>query len=200
MIIIIKHNMIDIFAIADIRYEILRYLDHFTLMRACCCKNWLATARRILSMVTHTNIISFGYMAACPNLVSITIHSMYNSVIYNKLRTSTLPNIRTVEYVEYDKNPGSNWYFVLEKCNNIENMVLTYNCEGRALYGDTIRYWVSTYSRIKKLTIQNVSVYVTTRLLDCSIPVTLARCSIHTWRPLTTTHNLIMLDCTISTW
>jgi hypothetical protein len=192
--------MIDIFAIADIRYEILSYLDHFTLMRACCCKDWLATARRILSAVTHTDIISFGYMTACPNLVSIKIHHMDDGSVRSKLRECTFPNIRTIEYADCYTYLGVRWRYLLEIFANIENMLVTYNHINGALYEHTIICWLLGYPKIKKLTIRGSSIYVDAPSFDCSVPVTLIRCRIHTCMSLTNVSNLTMLDCTISTW
>jgi hypothetical protein len=190
--------MIDIFAIADIRYEILRYLDHFTLMRACCCKDWLTTSRHKLSAVTHTNIINFGYMAACPNLVSIGITSMDEHIVfYKNLYRITLPNIRTVEHKVCGTYYSITWNFLLKIFPNTENIIVNFDCSNYRLHCSAIAHWFSAYPQIKKLTIQNASVNVHAIPLDCSLPVTLIRCSIYSWTPSTNICNLTMLNCTM---
>jgi hypothetical protein len=188
--------MIDIFAIADIRYEILSYLDHFTLMRACCCKDWLVTSQRILSTVTHAETTTFGYMAACPNLVSVKINGPMTD-IFRKLYKVVLPKIRTVEYVDYGGQHSLSWTFLLEMFTNIENMVVNHGCINYTLHCNTIAQWLLGYPNIKKLTIQNVSIYINTISFDLFIPVTLIRCYIHTLNPLADVHNLTLLNCTI---
>jgi hypothetical protein len=167
-------------------------------MRASCCKDWLATAWRILNAVTHTDIISFGYMTACPNLVSVKITSVVFQ-IYKNLYIFTFPNIRTLEYVEYDTYLSARWYAIMGSCPNFENIVITYTCTDSTLYGNTIVRWLLEYPQFKKLTIQNVSIYINrnSTLLDCSILITLINCEIYLWGTLPATHNLTMLNCTI---
>jgi hypothetical protein len=196
MIILVKHIMIDIFAIADIRYEILSYLDHFTLMRACCCKDWRAIIQRALNAVTHTDIINLGYMTACPNLVSIKIQGPIKNISH-KLYMVTLPNIRTVEYVTYDMYDSINWHVALKSFVNTENILIDCKCQNSIVYRNYIVQWFLIYPKTKIFTLQNAVVYMDPISFDWP-PVTLINCRIHTRISLTTVRSLTILNCTIS--
>jgi hypothetical protein len=189
--------MIDIFAIADIRYEILSYLDHFELMRACCCKDWLVTSQRILSTVTHVDIINFGYMAVCPNLVSIKILDTMVDIHHKNPHMLTFPNIRTVKHTAHDDYDCVNWDDIFEIFTNIENVSIHCKCEYYSLFHRTDLVRFLKYPKIKRFTLRHVFVYVDSLPLNCSILVTLIDCKIHPmYALLLNTHNLTMLNCT----
>jgi hypothetical protein len=151
--------MSDIFAIADIRYEILRYLDHFTLMRACCCKDWLATAQHILNAVTHIVATHVGYIAACPNLVSIKVHddsSIGKHLRYNRVAfVRIFPNIRTIEYVG---RKGPSISCLRKIFTNIKNIIL--DCTKCSDFRQSLGYYIlfDIYRGMKIFTIVDMDV------------------------------------------
>jgi hypothetical protein len=205
--------MSDIFAIVDIRYEILSYLDHYTLMRAGCCKGWMATAWLILSAVTHTDVMNFDYMKLCPNLTSISIGNMtpiykqsyissrfhnysYSELVYlyKSIAKHTFSNIITIkcEYTSFP--PICSLYRIFP---GVKNISIDYDCQN---YNDAGYPYVAVscnkYPKIETLTIINANVYggdIADAHLLCT---TLVNCKIHAKVLVSTREELILQNCT----
>jgi hypothetical protein len=196
--------MSDIFAVADIMREVLNHLEHYILMRACCCKKWLAAAQDILSAVTHTSILNFGYMAACYNLVSIDIDSNdvldngrirlgeYTDKPYHIISEYIFPNIRTIVCGTYN---------IFRICRlqkiftNAKSIVL--NCDGCHASLAICSTYIHSFG-VETIKIINAWVTIHDILyicIECTIPITLDRCKILSPIILKDTPSVTLLNC-----
>jgi hypothetical protein len=167
----------------DITQVIFDHVDHFELMRTCCCKEWLTAVQRILNAVIRTDVMNFGYMTACRNLVSITI----NDIDTLEHREYTFPNIKTIVCA------GENCHYKLLRMrkifNNAKNIVL--DCK-RCSGGLPPILCVSVYQeymRTETFTIMNTDVQIYATPV---IPVTFINCKIQTNGPFENFTNLTL--------